>query len=322
MSQALCNECGGVLVLSEDGEYICESCGLVHEDVKISSLTKTYSEVIRYTQHFEVLNKTPFKAPISWHGVDVRKKIYETKALKRLSKLDFIQRYYVDKLSIKAVRRAYAALLSLCSLIPAQFSLLVKKRALEMYYTTAIRMRHLRKNHVALIAASFYVAMRERCRSYDLTLKHILSHLRKVGFNVTLSDMFKALFILRKAVGVVIRHRSVEELLSLAIKKIIGNEKIKRRLEKNGIDPLLYSKGLYAEAISLLNKEMNCGKSPLSLVATAIYTADKVLALKHQWKDVLTQRTLSSILEISPFTIRELYHKVFRKYIWGVRDEG
>lgn len=315
--QDICNECGGVLVLSENGEYICESCGLVHQEAKVSSLTKTQSGGVRYLQQYDVLNRSPFKAPISWHRINARKGTNEVRVLKHFNKLDFIQRYYIDKLPIKAVRRAYAALLSLCSLMPAQLSSTIKRRALEIYYITAIRMRHVRKNHVALIAASFYVATRERCRVCDLTLKQIMSHLRKIGLSITLSDIFKALFMLRKAIGIVVRHRSIEELLSIAVRKVMRDERVRRRLLKSDIDPLLYSRELYAEAVSLLKKKLNCSKSPLSLVATAIYTADKVLALKHQWKDALTQKTLSSILEVSPFTIRELYHKIFRKHVFG-----
>jgi len=304
-------------VLSESGEYICEDCGLVHEDVKINSLSKTQIKGASSPQHFEVLNRTPFKASISWHGTDVKRSISETKALKHFNKLDFIQRYYIDKLSVKAVRKAYAVLLSLCSLIPTQFSSIIRRRTIEIYYVTAIRMRHVRKNHVALIVASFYIAMKERCRSCDLTLKQIMSHLRKIGFSISVSDLFKALFMLRKAVGVVVRHRRIEELLSIAIRRVMMDERVKRKLIKNSIDPLLYSRELYVEAVSLLNKRMNCGKSPLSLVAAAIYTADKILALKHQWKDVLTQKTLSSVLEVSPFTIREIYYKIFRRHVFG-----
>ncbi|MEM0232692.1 MAG: hypothetical protein QXL22_01585 [Candidatus Nezhaarchaeales archaeon] len=317
MSQTLCNECGGLLVLSESGEYICEDCGLVHEDVKINSLTKTQIKGAGHPQQFEILNRTPFKASISWHGIDVKRSISEPKVLRYFNKLDFVQRYYIDKLSVKAVRKAYAVLLSLCSLIPMQFSSIIRRRTLEIYYVTAIRMRHVRKNHVALIVASFYIAMKERCRGCDLTLKQIMSHLRKIGFSISVSDLFKALFMLRKAVGVVVRHRRIEELLSIAIRRVMMDERVKRKLIKNSIDPLLYSRELYVEAVSLLNKRMNCGKSPLSLVAAAIYTADKILALKHQWKDVLTQKTLSSVLEVSPFTIREIYYKIFRRHVFG-----
>ncbi|MEM0240126.1 MAG: hypothetical protein QXP29_01515 [Candidatus Nezhaarchaeales archaeon] len=317
MSQALCNECGGLLVLSESGEYVCEGCGLVHVEAKINSLAKTQNKGISCAKYFEVLNRTPFKSSISWHGVDVKRSIDEIKVLERFKKLDFLQRYYIDKLSVKAVRKAYAVLLSLCSLIPTQFSSIIRRRALEIYYNTAIRMRHVRKNHVALVAASFYVATKERCKGYNLTLKQIMSHLRKIGFSISLSDIFKALFMLRKAVGVIVRHRKVEELLSIAIRRVMMDERVRRRLSKNSIDPLLYSRELYVEAASLLNKKTNCSKSPQSLIAAAIYTADKILALKHQWKDVLTQKSLSSILEVSSFTIRELYYKIFRKYLFG-----
>lgn len=316
MYQDFCDECGGVLVLSKSGEYICESCGLVHEEAKTNSLSRTQNRGTIYAKQFEILNRTPFKAPIFWHRADAKRGTDEARVLEYFNKLDFVQRYYIDKLPIKAVRRAYAALLSLCSLIPGQFSSVIKRRTLELYYITAIRMRHVRKNHIALIAASFYVATRERCRSYDLTLKQIISHLRKISFSISLSDIFKALFMLRKAMGIVIRYRKIEEFLSIAIRKVMRDDRVRRRLAKSNIDPLLYSRELYAEAISLLNK-ISCGKSPLSLVATAIYTADKALALKHQWKDVLTQKTLSSILEVSPFTIRELYHKIFRRHIFG-----
>lgn len=304
-------------MLSESGEYICESCGLVHEEVKICSLSRAQDGGTKYTQQFEALNRTPFKASISWHVIDAKKTVNEIRMLRYFGKLDFIQRYCVDRLPIRAVRKAYAVLLSLCSLIPAQFVSMVKRRTLEIYYITAIRMRHVRKNHIALMAASFYVATRERCRSCDLTLKQIMTHLRKIGFDVSLSDIFKALFMLRKAIGIVVKRRKIDEVLSIAIRKVMRDERVRRRLMRNNIDPLLYSKELYVEAMSLLNKKMYHGKSPLSLVATAIYTADKILALKHQWKDVLTQKTLSSILEVSPFTIRELYHRIFKKDIFG-----
>jgi len=314
-----CEECGGTLIISKNGEFVCESCGLVYEEAKMTLFGRSKVNDGRGTWHFEVLERTPFKVPIFWRNVD-NKDVERAKAMEHFSRLDFIHRYYIDKLSIRAIRRAYAVLLSLCSLLPVQLSSNVRRRALGIYYDTALKLRSARKNHVALMTASFYIAIRERYRKCDLTLKQIVAHLKKIGINISFSDVFKAIFLLRKCLGVVLRPRRPEELLPSAIRKVMRDKKVKERLSRNSIDSLLYSKELYAEASALL-KKVKCNKSPLSLVATAIYTADKILVLKHQWKDVLTQKSLSSILNVSPFTIRELYYKVFRKYIFGDRNE-
>ncbi len=319
MHGTACKECGGVLVLSKNGEYVCESCGLVHEEAGTALFSCLKTNDKRRMQHFEVLDKTPFKVPRLWRNIDSNS-IEKAEVMKYFSRLDFVQRYYIDKLSIRAIRRAYAVLLSLCSLLPTQLSSTIKRRALEMYYSAILRLRSVRKNHVALMTASFYVATRERYRKCDLTLKQIIIHLRKMSINVSFSDVFKAIFLLRKVVGVALRPRSPEELLSVAVRKVMCDERVKKRLLKNNIDFLKYSKELYAET-SMLLKKVKCSKSPLSLVATALYTADKILVLKHGWKDVLTQKSLSSVLNVSPFTIRELYYKTFRKHIFGDQNE-
>ena len=308
------------MIFSESGEYVCEACGLVYEETRIFSPRGSIACGKKGSQHFEVLNKTPFKVPISWRNACGNSDVEKAKVMERFSRLDFVQRYYIDKISLRAIRRAYAVLLSLCSLLPVQLSSTIKRRSLEMYYNATLRLRSTRKNHVALMTASFYIAMREKYRSFDLTLKRIILHLRKMGINISVSDVFKAIFLLRKTVGIVLRPRSPEELLSIAIRKIMRDEKVKERLSRNNIDSHIYLRELYAEA-SLLLKKVRCGKSPLSLVATAVYTADKILVLKHRWKDVLTQKSLSSILNVSPFTIRELYYKMFRKYIFGDQIE-
>ncbi len=320
MLRATCEECGGTLILSESGEYVCEACGLVYEETKTFPPRSLTACGKRGAQHFEVLNKTPFKVPIFWRNAFSNDNIEKIKAMERFSKLDFVQRYCIDKLSLRAIRRAYAVLLSLCSLLPVQLSSTIKRRSLEVYYNAVLRLRSTRKNHVALMTASFYVAVRERYRNFDLTLKQIILHLRKMGVSISISDIFRAIFLLRKVLGVVLKPRNPEELLSIAIRKIMRDERVKEKLLRNNIDSHLYSKELYSEA-SLLLKKVKCSKSPLSLVATAVYTADKILVLKHQWKDVLTQKSLSSILNVSPFTIRELYYKIFRKYIFGDRSE-
>ncbi|NHW44725.1 MAG: hypothetical protein HA491_03215 [Candidatus Verstraetearchaeota archaeon] len=319
MHRTTCEECGGTLIISKDGEYVCEDCGLVYEGVRTVLPRRPKADGNRGTQHFEVLNKTPFKVPICWRNIGSNC-VEKTKMIEHFSRLDFVQRYYIDKVSIRAVRRAYAVLLSLCSLLPVQLSLSIRRRALEIYYDVALKLRSIRKNHIALMTASFYVAIRERYRKGDLTLRQIVIHLRKMGINISFSDIFKAIFLLRKGVGVVLRPRKPEELLSTAIRKIMRDEKVKERLSRNNIDLLLYSRELYAEASALL-KKVKCNKSPLSLVATAIYTADKILVLKHHWKDVLTQKSLSSLLNVSQFTIRELYYRVFRKYVFGDMNE-
>lgn len=321
MSQILCDECGGGLVISEKGEYICEKCGLVYEDVKITSLTNPKIEFKEASKHFEIFNRTPFKVPIAWNKASDKNRVNEVRSLRHINKLDFIQRYYLDKISIKAVRKSYAVLLSLCSLIPLQFSGTVRRRALEIYYVTITRMRGVRKNHVALITASFYIALREICKNCDLTLRQLMVHLNGMGINTTLSDLFKAFFILRKATGVVLRPRKAEDLLSMAIRKLVNNENLRKKLAKNQVDASLYSKELYVKAASLLKRVCH-HRSPLSLVATALYTADRILALKYRWKEVLTQRVLGSILKVSPFTIRELYYKAFRQYIFSDENEG
>lgn len=319
MHEKTCEECGGTLIISKSGEFVCESCGLVHEATRTTLPGRSKVSNDGEARHFEVLDKTPFKVPIFWRKLsnDVVEKV---KMMERFNRLDFVQRYYIDKLSIRAVRRAYAVLLFLCSLLPIQLSLKIKKRALGIYYDAALKLRSTRKNHIALMTASFYIATRERYRKCDLTLKQVVTHLRKIGINVSFSDVFKAIFLLRKCVGVVLRPRKPEELLSIAIRKVLCDEKVKKKLSKNNIDSLSYLRELYSEA-SMLLKKVKCNKSPLSLVATAIYAADKILVLKHQWKDVLTQKSLSSILNVSPFTIRELYYKLFRKYILGDQDE-
>jgi transcription initiation factor TFIIIB Brf1 subunit/transcription initiation factor TFIIB len=320
LHEITCKECGGVLILSKNGEYVCEDCGLVYEGTRmvLSGCLRTNDK--RGIRHFEVLDKTPFKVPILWRNISNDYGIEKAKVMERFIKLDFVQRYYVDKLSIRAIRRAYAVLLSLCSLLPIQLSSIVRRRALEMYYGTALKLRNVRKNHVALMTASFYIAVRERYRKCELTLKQIITHLSKMNINISFSDVFKAIFLLRKAVGVILRPRGPEELLPVAIRRIMRDERIKKRLLKNNIDFFLYSRELYLET-SMLLKKVKCNKSPLSLVATAIYTADKILVLKHRWKDVLTQRSLSSILNVSQFTIRELYYKMFRKHIFGGQNE-
>jgi len=315
LHETTCEECGGALIISSNGEFVCESCGLVYEEAKVTSLNRPKVNDSKRAQHFEVLEKTPFKVPIFWRNAG-KNDVERAKMMEHFSKLDFVQRYYIDKLSIRAIRKAYAVLLSLCSLLPIQLSLNIKRRALGIYYDAALKLRRTRKNHVALMTASFYIALRERYRKSDLTLKQIVVHLRKVGVNISFSDVFKAILLLRRCVGVVLRPRRPEELLSIAIRKVMCDEKVKERLLRNKIDFLLYSRELYAEASTLL-KKVKCNKSPLSLVATAIYTADKILVLKHRWRDVLTQRSLSSILNVSPFTIRELYYKLFRKHIFG-----
>jgi len=320
LSQTLCSECGGLLVVSKTGEYVCEKCGLIYDRTKMNALTKRDDKEEKNApyQYVEMLNKSPFKTPISWYGV--KRKGREEKSIQEkiqyYSKLDFIQRYYIDGLPIKSVRKAYAILLSLCSLIPIQMTSSIKRRALEMYYTTVMKNRHVKKNHIALMVACFYIALRERNQSTDLTLKKLIAHIKKLGFNISLSDVFKALFTLRRTIGVILRPRKSDDLLPTAIKKIISDDNIRRKMAKNNIDPLLYSKKLYEEAKTLLQKS-GLQKNPLSLIAAALYTADKILASRFQWKEMLTQKVLSSILDVSPFTIRELYYKTFRKYIFG-----
>ena len=269
-------------------------------------------------QYVEMFNKSPFKTPIPWYKI--KRCSREGKSIQEkmqyYSKLDFIHRYYIDGLPIKSIRKAYAILLSLCSLIPIQITSSIKRRALEMYYATVIKKKHVKKNHVALMTACFYIALRERNQSTDLTLKKLITHIRKLGFNISLSDVFRAFFTLRKTIGVLLKPRKSDDLLPSAVKKIISDTNIRRKLAKNNIDLLLYSKRLYEEARSLLQRS-GLQKNPLSLIAAALYTADKILASKYRWKEMLTQRVLSSILDVSPFTIRELYYKAFRKYIFG-----
>ncbi len=327
LNEYLCSECGSPLVLSHNGEYVCEKCGLIHHrEIKESLIRRVNDDECKSNTQYhyvEVLNRSPFKTPIFYTKLkgDMHGDSY-IKALRHYGKLDFIQRYYVEGLPIKSVRKAYAVLLSLCSLIPQQSISWIKRRALEMYYLVIIKNKSVKKNHVALITASFYVALRERCRNIDITLKSLIEHLKKMGFNITLSDVFRGLFMLRRSLGVVLKPRKADDLLPLAINKILSNDEVKRKASKNNIDLWLYSKRLCEEARRLLHKEeLQCSKNPMSLIAVALYTADRILTIKYQWKELLTQRILSSILKVSPFTIRELYYKFFRKHIFGDLNE-
>jgi len=318
-----CGECGGILVLSSNGEYVCERCGLVYDAEVVSSLYQREdcgNRGINPCQYVEVLDKYPMSSTISYrplrgssgnHGDSLKKLDY-------YKKLDFIQRFCISGLPLKSIRRAYSVLISLCSLVSHYEALDVKRRALELYYSTVMKNKALKKNHVALIASCFYIAIKERNKHLraELNLRRIVEHVRKMGIHVTISNIFKALFLVRKATGVVLRLRRTEELITSAACQIVAQDKLRLKMKRNGIDPLHYTKKLVEEAKSVLQRVGNLnGKNPFSIVVTAIYVADKILAAKNGWKTLLTQKTVSAIFNISPFTVRETYHKLFRKML-------
>ncbi len=131
-----------------------------------------------------------------------------------------------------------------------------------------------------------------------------------MGKNVSASSIFR----LSLESPVKTFARTPEDYLSRVLAKLSMNESLSRRLRSESESETTFFNSLRETASELLgsaDRESMEGRRPCALAASAVYSAELVLAHRELRKKRLTQRELADCGDTAEYTIREQCSRIF-----------
>jgi len=316
-----CDECGGVVSLV-DGEYVCRSCGLVHEQKLESPRLTVETEVkevflLQQRSHtapgerlhmvdglgsylgypnsfyFHDSNGVPL-APTNQRFFSRLKYIYDKRA--RFSG------HETDYRTLSSLNRVAEML----RLPPS-----VRDRAAHLY-RKAIRAStgNRYSTSIVLMAYCLLLATREIETPNPIMIKEIAHAFRKLGHRVSNPMIIKAGLHYKTLLDAKPKMRRSEEYLNKALQFVVSSNIVASELSKFNLTPQQYKKALFTTSLDLLRRIKNQdrrGRSPYVFAVSTIYAADRLLAKENHHRPFLTQRSLAELTGVAEYSIREHY---------------
>ncbi len=191
-----------------------------------------------------------------------------------------------------------------------------KERAINIYLKAVRKMSNgnIRRDLIALAAASILIAVRELGHAAPITLEEVAEAFKKQGIPLRPMRIAEQAKRIEKVLRNRLPMRSAKDYLVRAIDEIVTDPEIRERIEDRGLNPAHYRQRLLTTAAKLIEEtETLCkGRRPYIVAVSAAYAADRLLALKSNSKPILTQRLVSKATGVSECTIREQYNSLFR----------
>lgn len=319
-----CNECGGVLVVSDYGELVCSNCGLIVDVIYKPPLFE-----IEPLSDFTASSKVyvnPDGKPIRSDGLgsiilrckgqfkDRRGAVLDFRRFYKLKSInDLCLKFDLDKTMIGALN----VLGRVCSILCVPRS--IYERACYIYIKAFKRSRGVSSSYL-IAAASLVIAAREL--KYPLTLNEVSDAFSKIGHRVILRSLSKAISLIFDDLKLEYRIPSPQNYIPKVISMLRSNYRVRRLLDDYEIDPERYFVLLEKISYKILNfidERFRLGKNPYLLAVSTVYVSDKIVAKRLQSKPLLSQKLLSAYLGSTEYTIRH-HSKSILKLIRGLLE--
>ncbi len=286
-----CRECGGRIVLSESGEFVCSRCGLVHDE---NRLMGAQLGAYRPVQNpLELGTFLAVRIGDSGSGVDSRK-------FARLSRVNWHSKVHGDRsMQYRVLKTLERACIRLG--IPE----LARDYAFSLYLKVAGALerkkeRGRRLNHYRIAAACLLISARKH--GLEVESGQVVETFRELGHRVRKSNFMEALALIRRTGeywDLDLRAR-IEIWMAKALKRLVWNTSVRERI---GSSPGLLEKRAFREALSMLERtdlRRLQGHNPHILALAYLYLALGRISRSR----IVTQEELARTFGHSPSALR------------------
>ena len=180
---------------------------------------------------------------------------------------------------------------------------------------------HRRRITVAEASAYSLVAACKIEGVTSVSIREVLGAFADFGKNVTSS----AIFMLTVESPVRTFPRRPEEYLPRVIAKLSMNERLAGRLAKCGAPRAAYMdslRRLAGEIMEECDRTALDGKRPCAVAASAVYSAEVVLAFRESRRPRVTQRDCAACGDASEYTVREQCSSIFSPVVAKLRSQA
>jgi transcription initiation factor TFIIIB Brf1 subunit/transcription initiation factor TFIIB len=148
-----------------------------------------------------------------------------------------------------------------------------------------------------------------------LTSKEVIDAFRRMGHRLAPFDLIKAGLLYRKLLNEKPKILRSEDALVMILERIFSNEEVNFILKSCGEKHFELKRKLFRSGMKLLREVKSVqrgGRSPILLATTALYAAERKLAIEENRRPMLTQRLLAKAMHVSEYSVREHFRLFFR----------
>ena len=318
-----CPECLGD-IREHSGFFVCENCGLVVEQVYKAPLfdlgtpTKTTPHQLSMgiSETYNNTNGLGSKIFLA-KGGNPTINDYSRLSPKKLQKFKRLSRYYQEPALVENGQSLLRAI-TIFKKIASQLQISNSLRDETIHLFKKLAKKHSSKitNHVALIAASFLLSIRNLGAKAPIRLKEAINAFSIAGYRVSNKNVLRLIRELNLAGEVRKKIRKEEDFLD-RVMATIPPDAIQEIVQERYQIPLRDYKILLLKVtrtiIGNIPFRLKGGVDPYGFATSCLYFADREIARVFHKKAVFTQKSISKYTGVPEFTIRDHSHKVIRK---------
>lgn len=304
-----CPDCSG-WVISSNGHIVCDNCGLV--------LSREYSDpVIAGDPKLEIQDGAGKKYIVDGLGSyigfhkdryfqDAQGEALSGRMQKKFKKLKTIYSVRVKIGKNEAKYRALRTLNHVSKLL--LLSEQVRDRTAYLYNKIVSESETKVTNNILLIAVCLLMAVREFKDEAPITLDEIADVFEKCGHRVNVRAIVREALRLKSLTGYAPQIRRPEDYIPRVISMLMNDSKVVSKVQARGWEAKEYESALrnkVVEVLDMIPASKRGGRNPFIFTVSAAYASDRVIAIQHNKRAVLTQKLASNATKVAEYSIRD-----------------
>lgn len=312
-----CPDCGGFLVTNR-GYVVCAECGLVisreyvlptyqmGEEQKGDSPEATMYVSLGNRMHivdglgsYIGYHKDRYFQDAGGQALSARKQ----KKFKRLKTI------YSTRIRIGKNEAKYRALRTLNHVSKLlMLTEQVRDRTAYLYKKVSSDTSNKVRNNILLIAVCLLMAVREFKEEAPITLEEIADVFEKCGHRVNVRAIVREALRLRSLTGHVPKLRKPEDYVPRVLSMLMNSSRVLSKVKSRNWEPEVYSNALRDCILGILRMipaSKRGGRNPFIFAVSAAYASDRLIAVNHGKRTVLTQKLTSTATEVAEYSIRD-----------------
>ncbi|MHA1951289.1 MAG: hypothetical protein ACXAAO_10595 [Candidatus Thorarchaeota archaeon] len=163
-------------------------------------------------------------------------------------------------------------------------------------------------NNILLIAVCLLMAVREFKDEAPITLDEIADVFEKCGHRVNVRAIVREALRLKSLTGYSPQIRRPEDYIPRVISMLLNDSKVVSKIQARGWTIKEYESTLRNKVVEVLNMipaSKRGGRNPFIFTVSAAYASDRVIAVQHNRRAVLTQKLASNATKVAEYSIRD-----------------
>jgi transcription initiation factor TFIIIB Brf1 subunit/transcription initiation factor TFIIB len=163
-------------------------------------------------------------------------------------------------------------------------------------------------NNILLIAVCLLMAVREFKEEAPITLDEIADVFEKCGHRVSVRSIVREALRLKSLTGHSPEIRKPEDYVPRVISMLMNNTRVISKVQSRGWELKDFENALRSkilEVLKMIPASKRGGRNPFIFTVSAAYASDRLIAMQHGKRAVLTQKLASTATKVAEYSIRD-----------------